>query len=205
MKTRHVKHILLSILSFVLVLLLGMSEGWLPIVAVAQNTTFSNGEVIDITPPAPPQFGRVTDVPTLTDGITHDLDNLTFDSLPAFETPGSFTLDPSISSQVGFDLPSGWEVGQTPSEVLTLGTIEGIEFKSIDDIEALSQKQLTGISADAVSLVTHQTIGTLFNAVPSLGDLDLGAATPFVSAVESVAKDYAARELTKLATGKIGD
>ena len=127
-----------------------------------------------------------------------DWEGITFRLIPPVQQGGSLNLS-HLTNVLGYDPSLYWKAGDNLTSILMLGDLAEAtnlptrSLKSILDSARLSTNSLT--LAD-FGVVNQQTIQTLVNAVPALGDLSLGDVTPLYDLVEQELGGDVARNLS---------
>ena len=134
-----------------------------------------------------------------------DWEGITFRSIPPVKQSGSLNLA-DLTKVLGYDPSRYWKAGDNLTSILMLGDLAEAtnlptrSLKSILDSAGLSTNSLT--LAD-FGVVNQQTIQTLVDAVPALGDLSLGDLTPLYDLVEQELGGDVARNLSDSAFGNL--
>jgi hypothetical protein len=112
-----------------------------------------------------------------------DWNRITFSNLPAIAESGSFVAPPSVTDQLGYDPSRSWEAGQTPAEFSKLGDfqdafkLQDFTLQTIREA-SLSQEDLGKTSLQQFGLMAFQTLGSLFEAIPTLNKLPIEKVKP---------------------------
>ena len=105
--------------------------------------------------------------------ILPDLQNFTFETLPAFGEDGSYIAPSEVTDELGYDPSIYWSRGQPISEVLNLGSFEDSlqpQTYSVDYFVEKSNTSLADKSLDDFELLEWQTLKHLVDVVPGLGN-----------------------------------
>lgn len=113
-------------------------------------------------------------IPTTTyNGATvPDWNNISFSSLGAVQSGGSFQIPDSINSQIGYNPSRFWTEGTSIDQILTLGDLADtfdLQSFTLGDIAQLAGLDLNNISLDNFPILRNQTIASLVRSIPSLG------------------------------------
>jgi murein DD-endopeptidase MepM/ murein hydrolase activator NlpD len=113
---------------------------------------------------------------------------ISFSSLPAISSGGSFELPSSLLNQLGYDPTRTWSAGQTADQFLMLGDIQDAfhtEAFSLEQIADLSGLALSTLNLNDFNLGGQQTIASLSHAIPSLENLQVSQIAPLASLLSS--------------------
>jgi hypothetical protein len=113
---------------------------------------------------------------TLNGAQVPDWSRITFDSLPAISSTGHFQADASTTNQLGYDPSRQWSAGQEPESFLSLGDFQDsfqLQNLSLDTIAAASGIDTQSATLDSFGVMVHQSLDSLMQAVPSLGDFPI--------------------------------
>lgn len=105
-----------------------------------------------------------------------DWSRITFDSLPAISSTGNFQADASTTPQLGYDPSRQWSAGQEPESFLSLGDFQDsfqLQNLSLDTIATASGINTQSATLDSFGVMVHQSLDSLMQAVPSLGDFPI--------------------------------
>ncbi|MBD0362471.1 MAG: hypothetical protein ICV55_06800 [Coleofasciculus sp. C3-bin4] len=113
---------------------------------------------------------------TLNGAQVPDWSRITFDSLPEITSNGNFQADSNIINQLGYNPSRQWSAGQEPEGVLSLGDFQDsfqLQNLNLDTIAAASGIDTRTQSLDSFGVMVHQSLESLMQAVPSLGDFPI--------------------------------
>jgi len=113
---------------------------------------------------------------TLNGAQVPDWSRITFDSLPEITSNGNFQADSNIINQLGYDPSRQWSAGQEPEGFLSLGDFQDsfqLQNLNLDTIAAASGIDTQSASLDSFGVMVHQSLESLMQAVPSLGDFPI--------------------------------
>lgn len=106
---------------------------------------------------------------------------ITFDSLGAINSSGSYQADSSVIDQLGYDPSKSWTMGQKPGEFMSLGDFPSMNFGALD-LHTLGELvggiDPKGFSLDEFGLMAKQTINSLVEAIPELADFPIAQLLP---------------------------
>lgn len=106
---------------------------------------------------------------------------ITFDSLGAINSSGSYQADSSITDQLGYDPSKSWTQGQKPGEFMTLGDFPSMNFGNFD-LNSLGELagniDPKGFNLDEFGLMAKQTLDSLVKAIPELKDFPIAQLLP---------------------------
>ena len=105
-----------------------------------------------------------------------DWGRITFDSLPAISSTGNFQADASTTRQLGYDPSRQWSAGQEPESFLSLGDFQDsfqLQNLNLDTVAAASGINTQSATLDSFGVMVHQSLDSLMQAVPSLGDFPI--------------------------------
>lgn len=106
---------------------------------------------------------------------------ITFDSLGAINSSGSYQADSEVVDQLGYDPSKSWTQGQKPGEFMTLGDFPSMNFGNFD-LNSLGELadgiDPKGFKLDEFGLMAKQTIDSLVKAIPELNDFPVSQLLP---------------------------
>ncbi|MGK7947269.1 MAG: M23 family metallopeptidase [Xenococcaceae cyanobacterium] len=152
----------------------------------------------------------VGDLPTFTveqNGLTAeypDWQKLTFSRLGSIAEGGELLSRPDWDRAVGYELSRIWSAGDSPAEFLKLGDFQDSKVGdlTLDYILNLSLTEIDEVPLSAFGLIREQTISSLVEAIPELGELKVFEVEPIL---ELVGSDYANVEIGRLIDTTLGD
>ena len=115
-----------------------------------------------------------------------DFSQVTFAQLPALQEAGTIALPAEIAPNLGWNPTRSWSVGTPLSNVLQLGDLEqtfALQTFNLDTIAPLAGLDLNQVSLSNLKLLQNQTIATLVNTIPGLGNLPLNQVAPLFELV----------------------
>jgi hypothetical protein len=118
-----------------------------------------------------------------------DPNQFRFDSLPPFTSEGGFQVPYEITSRLGFDPSSFWNVGDRPTEVLKLGTFQnafGLEAFNLQTISRLTNLPLDKFNLQDFELIAWQSLETLVQAIPELKNALVSQVQPIADLVSEM-------------------
>ena len=156
----------------------------------------------------------VGSMPTLTieqDGLTTeypDWRKLTFSRLGIISEGGELLSHPSWDKAVGYSLSRIWNAGDSPTHFLKLGDFPDslVGELNLDYIleNALTEIDFDSIPLSALGLVESQTIESLVEAIPELGELKVEDVEPILAKVGDGYGDYLIGDLIDTTLGNLG-
>ncbi|MEM8805916.1 MAG: hypothetical protein AAGF01_07810 [Cyanobacteria bacterium P01_G01_bin.38] len=110
---------------------------------------------------------------------TVDFSQVTFNSLPAFEEPGSIAssrifADPAID--LGYDTAREWLAGDLPVDVLKLGDFQSsiaAQYLNLDQISQLTGIPLENLAIADIPFFEGMSLSDFISGVPALGGFNL--------------------------------
>lgn len=108
-------------------------------------------------------------------------EEITFDSLGAINSSGSYQADSSVVDQLGYDPSKSWTMGQKPGEFMSLGDFPSMNFgtTTLNTLGELAGGiDPKGFSLDEFGLMAKQTINSLVEAIPELADFPIAQVIP---------------------------
>jgi len=127
-------------------------------------------------------------IPTIDhDGlVVPDWSKITFDSLPAMSEAGSVSVPPDVVSALGFDPSASWQAGAKVTDVVKVGSIQelGVASMSLSDIDKLTGQSSGGLPLSSFDITQKQSIGSMTEAVPGLGDLTALQSQPIADLIK---------------------
>jgi len=127
-------------------------------------------------------------VPTIEkDGLVlPDWSKITFDSLPAMSEAGSVSVPPDVDSALGFDPSASWQAGAKVTDVVKVGSIQelGVASMSLSDIDKLTGQSSGSLPLKSFDIAQKQSIGSMTEAVPGLGDLTALQSQPIADLIQ---------------------
>jgi hypothetical protein len=117
-----------------------------------------------------------------------DWSAISFSSLPAISSSGSFELPSNLLDQLGYDPSRTWSAGQTADQFMMLGDIRDAfhtEAFSLEQIADLSGFALSNLNLNDFNLGGQQTIASLSNAIQGLENLQISQVSPLASLLSS--------------------
>ncbi len=108
-----------------------------------------------------------------------DWNQISLSDLPGILRAGS--LGTEFNQYVGYDLSRVWQVGDRPDQILKLGDIaEALAPQnfSLGQIAAISGTNLANLALSEFPWLAEQTLSQLVEAVPGLGQFDVGEIAP---------------------------
>ncbi|MEM8808705.1 MAG: glycoside hydrolase family 19 protein [Cyanobacteria bacterium P01_G01_bin.38] len=110
---------------------------------------------------------------------TVDFSQVTFNSLPAFEEPGSIAssrvfADPNID--LGYDTAREWVAGDLPVDVFKLGDFQSsiaAQYLNLDQISQLTGIPLESLKISDIPFFDGMTLNDFISGVPALGGFSL--------------------------------
>ena len=156
----------------------------------------------------------VGEMPTLTieqDGLTTeypDWRKLTFSRLGIISEGGELLSHPSWDKAVGYSLSRIWNAGDSPTHFLKLGDFPNSLVGELN-LEYILENTLTEINFEsiplsALGLVESQTIESLVEAIPELGELKVEDVEPILALVGDGYGDYLIGDLIDTTLGNLG-
>lgn len=127
-----------------------------------------------------------------------DFSQTTFSSLPAIGEAGAIQVPSQTIEQLGYDPSRSWQAGTSIGDVLMLGDMQdtfGLHTFSLNNVAQLSQLSLDDLSLINFPLLGQQTISTLVDAIPSLGNFQLGQVKPLADLVNQNLTHFAISNL----------
>jgi hypothetical protein len=112
---------------------------------------------------------------------TPNWQEITFDSLGAINSSGSYQANSSVVDQLGYDPSKSWIQGQKPGEFMTLGDFPSMNFGNFDlnnlgDLAGgIDPKEF---KLDEFGLMAKQTIDSLSKAIPELKNFPVAQLLP---------------------------
>ena len=156
----------------------------------------------------------VGEMPTLTieqNGLTTeypDWRKLTFSRLGIISEGGELLSHPSWDKAVGYSLSRIWNAGDSPTHFLKLGDFPDslVGELNLDYIleNALTEIDFESIPLSALGLVESQTIESLVEAIPELGELKVEDVEPILAKVGDGYGDYLIGDLIDTTLGNLG-
>ncbi|MBE9130097.1 MULTISPECIES: hypothetical protein [unclassified Coleofasciculus] len=108
-------------------------------------------------------------------------EEITFDSLGAINSSGSYQADSSVVNQLGYDPSKIWTQGQKPGEFMSLGDFPSLNFGATT-LHTLGELaggiDPKGFSLDEFGLMAKQTLNSLVEAIPELADFPIAQVIP---------------------------
>jgi hypothetical protein len=117
-----------------------------------------------------------------------DWSAISFSSLPAISSSGSFELPSNLLDQLGYDPSRAWSAGQTADQFMMMGDVQDAfhtEAFSLEQISDLSGFALSNLNLNDFNLGGQQTIASLSNAIPGLENLQVSQISPLASLLSS--------------------
>jgi hypothetical protein len=106
---------------------------------------------------------------------------ITFDSLGAISSSGSYQADSAVVDQLGYDPSKSWTQGQKPGEFMTLGDFPSMSLGNFD-LDTLGELaggiDPKGFKLDEFGLMAKQTIDSLVKAIPELNNFPVSQLLP---------------------------
>lgn len=137
-----------------------------------------------------------------------DFDQLSFSSFPAVQEGGVLAISDDVAADLGWNPSRSWDAGAAISDILQLGDIE--EAFGLQQFDMATIAQITGINLNSLSLagfpiLQRQTIASLVQAVPGLGNFQLGQVAPLLALVNNFGQRFnlAGQTLTQIAADKL--
>ena len=153
------------------------SAYFLPLFLVAWMTLSTSAQAAEQQP-----------IPTVErDGLVlPDWSKITFDSLPAMSEAGSVSVPPDVVSALGFDPSASWQAGAKVTDVVKVGSIQelGVASMSLSDIDKLTGQSSGGLPLGSFDITQKQSIGSMTEAVPGLGDLTALQSQPIADLIK---------------------
>ena len=115
-----------------------------------------------------------------------DWENINFRLIPPVQQGGSLNLS-HLTNVLGYDPSRYWKTGDNLTSILMLGDLAeatNLPTRSLKNILDSAGLSTNSLSLADFGVVNQQTIQTLVDAVPALGDLSLGDLTPLYDLVE---------------------
>ncbi len=115
--------------------------------------------------------------------MSPDWSQITFSSLPEIAESGEFSAPPEWSQAIGYNLSRQWQLGQTPDQYLKLGDFQDslyLQHLNLQYIAASSQAKydLSNVALEGIELIRQQTLESLVQAMPNLGELRVSQIAP---------------------------
>lgn len=123
------------------------------------------------------------DIPTtaISGAKVPNWEEITFDSLGAINSSGSYQADSAIVDQLGYDPSKNWTQGQKPGEFMSLGDFPSMSLGNFD-LDTLGELaggiDVGGFNLDEFGLMAKQTIDSLVKAIPELKDFPVAQLLP---------------------------
>ncbi|MDX2097466.1 MAG: M23 family metallopeptidase [Leptolyngbyaceae cyanobacterium bins.59] len=135
-------------------------------------------------------YAAETHIPSATyyGAAVPDWGQVTFTSLPELTQGGFLQVPNSVVGQLGYDPSRSWSAGAALESVLLLGDVAdsfGLQKFSMGAIASLTGLNLETLSLSNLPLLKEQTIASLVQAVPGLGNLPLAQVRPLYDLVTS--------------------
>jgi hypothetical protein len=110
-----------------------------------------------------------------------DFDQITIESFAPATSGGSITMPPEVVQLLGFDVSTSWTAGQEIETYLMLGSLVGMQPQqfSLQGIADLTGIPLDQYNLDDFQTMDWQSVNTLVEAIPGLGDEILRDVQPF--------------------------
>jgi hypothetical protein len=115
-----------------------------------------------------------------------DFGRITFSNLPAVEEAGAIDIPAQVIDDLGWNPARTWQAGTSLEDVLQLGDVAevfALQKFSLDTIAQIAGLDLINLSLSNLQLMSQQTIATLVEAIPGLGDLPLEQVEPVFNLV----------------------
>jgi len=140
---------------------------------------FSNWNITSLLaiPPNPSTDHFVPTVPWQNVSLPN-WNQISFSSLPAIMSSGSFQAPTEITSQLNYDPSQSWNAGQTPDQFLKLGNfqtsfqLQNFDLRTIAQIVGLD---LSSIQLSQIELLNFQTLESLVKAIVGLEEMPIQA------------------------------
>ena len=123
-------------------------------------------------------------------------DKISFAALPAINEGGQIQVPQAVANQLGYNPPRHWPPGAALGNVLQLGDVQaafGLEQLSLGAIA-----QRSGLTLESLSqfpLIQQQTLTSLVNAIPGLGNLPLNQVKPLADLVQGNLAELALKNI----------
>ncbi|MDX2099629.1 MAG: M23 family metallopeptidase [Leptolyngbyaceae cyanobacterium bins.59] len=115
-----------------------------------------------------------------------DFAQITFSSFPAIQQAGAIQVSGEAIGLLGYNPSRTWEAGASLGEVFMLGdtqSVFGLQSFNLSTLAQLSGLNLSQLSLSNFPLLAQQTIASLVNAIPTLGNFQLGQVQPLADLV----------------------
>lgn len=127
-----------------------------------------------------------------------DWKQISLDSLGRMSEPGQVTIPPEIARDLGFK-QLHWKAGDKLSDVLPMGALS--ECLGLDQLTQGVIDQVTGqvtsyFSLNKFALINLQSLGSMIEAVPELGDFQVGNVLPMQDLLEQAIGSLPSGNLT---------
>ncbi|BAZ71027.1 hypothetical protein NIES4106_58240 (plasmid) [Fischerella sp. NIES-4106] len=105
---------------------------------------------------------------------------ITWGNLPAIQESGYFNIPQTLVPKIGYDPSRSWIAGQKVDSIVMLGDVDNafklssLSLKDISAIVPISDK----LKLSDFGLIKWQTVESLLDAIPSLGDLNVTQVKP---------------------------
>jgi predicted chitinase len=123
-------------------------------------------------------------------------DKISFAALPAINESGQIQVPPAVANQLGYNPSHSWPPGAALGDVLQLGDVQaafGLEQLSLGAIA-----QHSGLTLESLSqfpLIQQQTLASLVNALPDLGNIPLNQVKPLADLVQGNLAELALKSI----------
>jgi murein DD-endopeptidase MepM/ murein hydrolase activator NlpD len=138
----------------------------------------------------PVEWAIAQDIPTMlieSEGqyaAVPDWSQITFATLPAILSDGSFEAPADVNEMLGYDLSRTWQAGDRADTYLKLGDFQNSLYLQVFNLYTLSQIsgfEPSQVALSSLELASWQTIDDLVTAIPGLGNYQVEDVAPIAS------------------------